>query len=362
MEKPCEISAVAKRRDGKWRYWCAVHRADATGKGGVALDRCTGHGRTPIASKDILDLDPSKYGGGIALWGAVPAVYSTAVHDMDDLGVHVHARREPRKKKLIDQTYKRVIAHIAGHDGSGRSIEVRADDAIAYMVSSIFGRQMEYIECSYCGEPHLDKDYFSVVQHQTHLCYGCGRGFRDDHAGVGNPLMALKNFCGDEQINRRTVPARRSLNISQAQFPLGIELWGSHEAILWTSSAPEESGIHFHGYATNFMMPTVDETFDDVTIDGIVLDNMQLRFLMAQQVLPHLQGRIVSLVCPKCDTPHFDVDALAYTPHAKHTCSCGATFSAPGRMKNVVSNPMVATLEQLEKKAVRPRRDNQMQF
>lgn len=356
MLKACEISAIAKRRDGKWRYWCKVHRADATGKGGIPLASCSKHADMPTATKDILELNPLDYRGGIALWGAVPAVYSTTVHDMDDLGVHVHARHQPKKKKFIDQTYKRVIAQLTGPDGSKRNIEVRADDAIAYMVSSIFGCEMQYVVCSHCGEPHLDKDYFSVVRHQTHLCYGCGKNFRAERASVGNPLMALKQFCGDEQINRKTVPANRPLEVEQAQFPMGIELWGSHEAILWTSSAHEESGIHFHGYASNFMHPTFDETYDQVTIDGIRLDSDQLRILMAQQVLPHLQGRIVSLTCPTCDGPHFDVGALAYTAHAEHTCTCGAVFASPGRLKNVVSNPMFATLGRLEQKAVRKRR------
>ena len=320
------------------------------------MDRCSRHDDAPIASKHILELDPTRFAGGIALWGAVPAVYSTAVHDMDDLGVHVHARRQPRKKKLIDQTYKLVIARLSGADRSCRTIDVRADDAISYMVSSIFGQQLKYLECAHCGEPHLDKDTFSVTRHQTHLCYACGRNFRDAVPGIANPLMGLKEFCGDTQVNRRTIPANRPLNVSQSQFPMGIELWGSHEAILWTSSAPEESGIHFHGYTNNFMVPTIDETYDSVTIDDIQLDNLQLRILMAQQVLPHLKGRIVSLECSSCGEAHFDTGAMAHTPHSEHTCECGAILVSPGRVKNVVSNPMIATLARLEQTAVRPRR------
>lgn len=310
----------------------------------------------PIPSKAICKLDPRAYRGGIALWGAVPAVYSTAAHDFDDRGVHVHARRQPRKKKLVDQTYKMVLADLKGSDGTRRVIEVRADDAIAYMVSSIFGLPMKYLQCTHCGDPHLDKDWFAVNRHRTHICFACGKSFRDVDRGIGNPLMALKSFCGDEQVNRRTVAANRELEISQSQFPLGIELWGSHEAILWTSSAEEESGIHFHGYTSNFMVPAFDETYDRVIIDGIHLDNEQLRVLMAQSVLTHLKGRLVSLVCPRCQQPHFDVGERAYTPHIDHICECGAEFSAPGRTKKVVSNPMLATLSKLEQSAMRPRR------
>lgn len=356
MRLPCKISKVAKRRDGRWRYWCSTHRADATGHRGARLKQCSRHDEPQLEPKDILDLDPEAYGGGIALWGAVPAVYTTAAHDLDDLGVHVHARRKPRKKKLIDQTYKMVLTHLNGFDGTRRTIEVRAEDAISYMVSSIFGHSLKYIECSHCRTPHLDKEWFSVHRHTNHLCFGCGRSFRDTSPGIGNPLMALKTFCGDAQVNRRTVPANRTLDVTQASFPLGIELWGSHEAILWTSSAPEESGIHFHGYTNNFVVPNVDETFDDVTIDGVRLDNVQLRVLMAQLALPHLRSRIVSLICPKCGAPHFDVGELAYSPHVRHVCACGNEFDAKGRTKKVVSNPMLATLASLERTAARPRR------
>jgi len=288
MARPCQIAPVAKRRDGKWRYWCATHGANATGHGGTRLRRCERYDEAPVEAKDMLDLEPERYGGGVALWGAVPAVYSTAAHDLDDIGVHVHARRQPRKKKLIDQTFKLVRTHLTSADGKKRSILVRADDAIFYMVSSIFGHAIKYVECTHCGEAHLDKDWFAVHRHRTHLCLRCGRNFRDGESGIGNPLMALKAFFGDRQINRRTVPANRSLNVTQSQFPLGIELWGSHDAIIWSSRVPEESGIHFHGYTSNFIVPSVDETFDSVSIDGISLDNVQVRVLMAQQVLPHL--------------------------------------------------------------------------
>lgn len=356
MALKCEIEAVGKRRDGKLRYWCLAHRANATAFGGVPMERCERAHAKALDAKDILELHPEKYGGGIALWGAVPAVYTTAAHDLDELGVHVHARRKPRKKKLIDQTFKLVSAHVVGADATKRAISVTADDAIAYMVSSIFGHALKYVECTYCGVPHLDKDWFSVHLHRSHLCFACGRTFRDSEPGIANPLIALKTFCGDAQINRRTVPADRALEVNQDEFPLGIELWGSHEAILWTPSASEESGIHFHGYTSNFVVPTIDETYDTLRIDGILLDNEQMRVLMAQMVLPHLKGRIVSLHCSRCEAPHFDTGKLAYTPHTVHACSCGAEFSHTGRVKNVVSNPMLATLAQIEKKSVRKRR------
>jgi hypothetical protein len=352
----CKISAIAKRRDGSWRYWCSVHQANATGARGVRLSRCQNDNAKPLPSKDILVLDPTKYPGGVAIWGAVPAVYTTASHDMDDLGVHVHARQRKNEKKLIDQTFKQVVAEIKGANGSIRTVEIGKEEAISYMASSIFGHAMEYVECRHCGKPHLDKDWFAVHHHRKHLCYGCGRDFHAPNRGIGNPLMGIKAFCGDAQVKRKTVPAARPLDVKQSDFPLGIELWGSHEAILWTGKKPEEHGLHFHGYIDSFVEPAFDETYDDVTIDGVRLDCTQLRILMAQHALPHLAGRVVSLECPSCERPHFDRGELAYTPHKLHSCECGTEFSNRGRLKNVIGNPMVATLATLQERATRPRR------
>ena len=70
----CHIVDVGKRRDGGTRYWCLKHRADATAKYGKPATACRTAHITPIAEKNILSLDFAKYPGGVALWGAVPAV------------------------------------------------------------------------------------------------------------------------------------------------------------------------------------------------------------------------------------------------------------------------------------------------
>lgn len=356
MGQGCAIAAVGKRRDGKMRYWCTAHGSNATGPKGVRLDRCGRSDVPPIPSKQVLKLDPAAYRGGIAIWGAVPAVYSTASHDLEELGVHVHARRKSGDEKHIDYTFKKVVAEIKGSDGSKRQVEISEEEAIYYMTSSVFGHEMKYVECTHCRRPHLDKDWFSVHRHRKHLCASCGRTFQDTSPGIGNPLMGLKQFCGDKQINRKTTLAKRKLDVSQRDFPQGIELWGSNEAILWTSSRNEEHGVHFHGYTDNVYMPSVDDTFEPAFIDGVRIDSRQLGILMAQSALPHLQGRIEALECPRCETPHFDVGEFAYTPHRVHECACGIEFENRGRTKNVISNPMVQSLRLLEVKAVRPRR------
>lgn len=102
--EPCDVVAVEKRRDGRTRYWCRAHRSDATAKYGKPASRCQLAGAASTGSKDVEILDIDKYQGGVALWGAAPAVYDTTRLPVER-GIHVHARLTPESDKEIDFTY-----------------------------------------------------------------------------------------------------------------------------------------------------------------------------------------------------------------------------------------------------------------
>lgn len=351
MPKRCEIVCVGKQRNGRPRYWCLAHKANATGKHGVRLKSCEGSNEILLQQSEILTINPIEYNGGIAVWGAVAPVYSTAMHDEPEIGVHVHARRQAKKKKHVDMTYKLVRIRAPDNFAGPDYIEVGQREAVQFLIAAVFEQTNTYIVCPRCGSPHLDEDWFSVNPHRKHLCFGCGREFLQKSAGIGNPLVGVQEQfdCGDKK--REQVSANRKLDVRQADFDCGIELWGSNPAILWTSAASEECGVHFHGYTDNFAIPEIDETYDDVFIDDLEIKVDQIRLLMAQQYLSQLEGRIVSLCCPRCGVPHFDRGTNAYTPHSVHHCECGAEFNTPGRKKLVVSNPIVSTLKVLERQA-----------
>ncbi|MFT3673517.1 hypothetical protein [Aestuariivirga sp.] len=314
------------------------------------------------AEEEILDVDPRKYPGGIGLWGAVPPVYSTAAHNFSDLGIHVHARATADSPKEIDSTFRAVRIELAPNLFEKKKLLLGQEEAVYYMASQVFGYEMSEVLCSHCGHNHLDRDFFAVNPHKRHLCSGCGRHFSAAAVGVGNPLVSVRQYAGFDKPPITHRP-HRSINIEQSQYVLGIELWGSNPAILWTAQKSEEEGIHVHCYSDNPERPCIDETFDDLTIDGHKIDEHQLRLLMAQLSLPHLSDRVVALSCPECTKPHFDLGKLAHTPHSDHTCEhCGQVFATKGPKRNVVSNPTVATLELLEKSAPRPRKifENQL--
>jgi predicted RNA-binding Zn-ribbon protein involved in translation (DUF1610 family) len=109
--------------------------------------------------------------------------------------------------------------------------------------------------------------------------------------------------------------------------------------------------------------PVLDDTFREVTMDGIQLDPVMVRVLMAQNVMPSLKGRVRSMDCPNCGQPGFDASEAAYVPSSMHTCSeCGRQFPTPGRTRNAVANPLPAILAKLAKTAPRQPQQHQLEL
>jgi hypothetical protein len=341
----CRIVMVGKRRDGGKRFWCLEHKADATAKYGKRSKKCRYAHIPPISLDDKLTIDPTKYKGGIAIWGAVPPIYDTTQQPLER-GVHVHARKHPRGKKLIDQTYRSVQVIVS----SEQTIEISELDAIYFMVSSVFGYPMKFVECTFCHFPHLDKDWFSVHNHRTHLCAGCGRLFKDDVRAVGNPAVKIRESFPNNHTVRE---AKKAKKLRQKDYPGGIQIWGSNPALLWTANRNEDEGIHIHAFDRNGNIK-LDGTYSSVTIDNILLDPQLVRIRMAQSGLPHIAGRVTSVYCEGCGEQHFDQGESAFTPHDDHCChSCGSKLRSRGRFRKTIGNPLCATLDQLAQSAVR---------
>jgi len=222
----CHINAVGRRRDGRMRYWCLAHKADATGKYGQQLKVCRGADIRPISAEETLTLNINQYCGGVALWGAVPPIYDTTRLPLDR-GIHVHAREVPDGEKVHDHTFRAV--KLTGGQIPEDGLTVSETDAVYYMVSSVFGFEVRHIQCPLCGYSHLDKDWFSVHPHRRHLCAGCGRHFGDKAPGIGNPICHVQALAGLNR--RRPTTAQRSLCIRQQEYPGGIQIWGSNQPL-----------------------------------------------------------------------------------------------------------------------------------
>lgn len=341
------IAEKAMRKSGEPRYWCTAHNASATAKYGVKLSECEVAYLQPPDSKPI-EIRPEEYPGGIALWGAVSPVYDTS-NIPPERGIHVHARKDVGGKKSIDETYSEALVLAPNKYLIDRLIRVTGKSAVSHYVSKFFKQQLITNYCTHCGSQHLDCEQFSLKPHRRHLCHQCQQEFIDTKRGISNPIVELQEICGDRGDNRPLKRSTDKIEFNQRDMAGGIQIWASNKAVLWTSPKEELEGIHIHTYARPGEDPSNDETYGRVVIDGIELNETMLGFYMAQKSLAYLENKLTALDCPKCNTPHFDRNEFAYTPHRNHICeTCGNTFSAPGSRKLVVSNPFVKTVTQLK--------------
>lgn len=345
----CNIVSVGKRRDGGTRYWCLQHKADATAKYGVPAEKCRYADIPDVSASETVKIDIAEYPGGVALWGAVPPVYDTTLQPVDR-GIHVHARQSSESSKEIDETFRKVL--LVDENNPVKESQISELDAIYYMVTSIFGYPMKYVECTRCQYPHLDKDWFSLNPHQRHLCAGCGQYFRDTSKAIGNPIKKTQLLFDNEPSKTRKID--RPLEIKQGDYKGGIQIWGSNAAIFWTSIVEEEEGIHVHAFSDDKSLPIIDDTFSKVVIDGVELDPSMVRILMAQNSIPHISGRVASFNCPHCNNSHFSNGESSFTPNKTHVCNyCQIEFQSKGRLRNIIGNPLIQSLSDLEKNAVR---------
>ena len=297
----------------------------------------------------ILNLNPEVYPGGIAIWGALPAVLNTSAYPDEYNGVHVQARLSVEGPKHIDETFDIVRVHSQSVDGGTRVFEINGEDAASYNISTIFSKSLKYLICPVCGKLHSDRGIDAVAYHIIHECEHCGETFADSEPSISNAIMLLKETCQDaHQFRSIADPVDRQLDVKHNSFKAGMQIWGSNPAVLWTSTKLEEGGIHFHGFQPTQADPTVDNTYGSLTIYGILLDPEMTRYLMAQNALPHLSGLVRSLTCTECGREHFDKLDSATKPHLVHECEfCSSTFASPDNQA-CVSNPLVAVLESLK--------------
>jgi transposase-like protein len=342
----CSIEHVGKQRNGKPRFWCTVHQSSATGRYGIRLPACEGAYLDKAETRKILELDPADYPGGIALWGAVNAAYDTSGMKPDS-GIHVHARGRSDGGKEIDDTFDAVVITSKRDLLDSQQTMVTSETAVNFYLSRFLKREIRYLRCTHCDEMHLDSGYFAIKPHRRHLCHGCGRYFNDTGKGISNPIASLHEALKLHGQNIPPVRAPNILDVRQSEYPGGMQIWASNPALIWTSERPEEEGLHVHLFRAPGEI-VFDDTCDRVTVDGIELNESHVQHFMAQQALPHLANKVVSLKCPRCDFPHFDEGELGFFPHIDHECAqCNHVFCATGRRRLVVSNPFVEARELL---------------
>jgi transposase-like protein len=345
LRAACKIVPLGKFRSGKPKYWCKAHFVFLDAIGSDVPAKCSKCDDSPIKETDKYKLSPEDWLGGIGVWGALDPVHNTSPHQKHESGIHLHARMEEEGDKQIDTTFKEIEVKTPEVNLFGnRYIILNTEIAHAYTASMVFGKEMKYLTCPHCEKPHIDADYFAVTYHKKHMCTFCGRDFIDDEKGISNPVIEIQRLFKSAQDQRTIKMVENELDILQKDFPGGIQIWGSNPAIIWTAKREEEAGIHVHVFSDKEGKEAFeDETFGKVKIDGIELNGMEIRFLMVQQSLRYLQGKILAINCPKCESPHCDRGDNGVRPHEHHLCEfCSHEFTTPIKC---VGNPAIEKLK-----------------
>jgi|SRR5579885_1747324 hypothetical protein len=284
-------------------------------------------------------LNVNDYPGGVAIWGALPAVFDTSCEGFDH-GVHVHARLEMTSKKSIDATYQ-VVETICAND----VFKIDETAAVHFSMASIFTNPIISLDCAKCSRPITSLGFAAVLPAYEHPCQYCGHVNATPIACVINPIMALKERLGDASVQRPAVVPDRMINIELADYPGGVQIWGSNPSILWTAHRLEESAIHVHAY-NHEGKRVVDNTFGRVTLAGQELDIDMIRVLQIQQALPGLLAQITTVYCPECGISQFDQGQQAVIAHTDRTClQCHCDFTQPPVISNPVWQQLKSTFE-----------------
>ena len=344
----CKIDQIGKHRNGKPKYWCKVHFSTAYSDSIEIPDKCQKYDQPRISEEDKFRLNPKDWDGGVGIWGALDPVYNTSTLEGHHPGIHLHARALEDGEKQIDYTFKEIEIKTQDEDlfEEDKYIKLDTEIAHAYTASMVFGKELKYLLCTHCGKPHIDADYFSVTYHKKHMCTYCGREFRDVEPGISNPVVEIQRIFHSSMKERTIELVERTLNINQKDYPGGIQIWGSNPAIIWTAKRSEEAGIHVHVYNNAGDEALQDDTYGKVIIDGIELNGAEIRYLMVQQSLSHLIGKIKAFNCPECNNPHCDKGDYGIRPHEHHLCEfCNNEFTTAVKC---VGNPIIEKLQQLK--------------
>lgn len=139
------------------------------------------------SARKAIDIDQSKYTGGIQIWGSNPALLWTARRSEEE-GIHVHAISDDGASTLIDETYSRVTVDGVRLDGT-MIRTLMAQSALPHL-----GGRVVSVRCPQCRHPHFDTSEHAFTPHEDHVCGGCGATFRTSgrvRKTIGNPMIGL---------------------------------------------------------------------------------------------------------------------------------------------------------------------------
>ncbi len=278
---PCDFVNAGKFRHGVNRWWCRTHQShwgtkadhQSYEKSGVMM--CANHDQPMNYVLSPVEINLTDYAEA-GIWCSMPAALSTQPIVDRPPKIHVHIRRDPGGKKTIDRDFDAMALLYSEKQALfGKAaitrVNVTPPAAFEFVRGLEAGREMDCINCSSCGYPHLDLGSFAEKPHRKHFCANCGRDSTwSSMPIVSTPLKPLHDqFPHADDFKE----PNRTLNLDK-YAGCNYIVWASTPAILWTADRPQEVGIHVHVHDGQRRIE--DNTFSEVILNGIPLKRSDL--------------------------------------------------------------------------------------
>jgi hypothetical protein len=278
---PCDFVAAGKFRNGAERWWCRTHqthwgtKADQEAFSQSKAMRCANYQQlmSYVVAPFIVDLEgPEEVG----IWASLPAAISTEEIKRRAPRIHVHVRPKAAEPKTVDADFQAVSIRYKKGDGLFANeditrVNITPPAAFEFVTSLERHIEMDCVNCSNCGYPHLDLGEFAKKPHRKHFCGNCGRDSTwSKEEIISTPLKLLHDRYAK---TLSYVTPSRVLNLDD--YPShSYTVWASTPAVVWTAARAQEYGIHVHVH--DGTKRVVDDTFGQVVLNGKSLEREDL--------------------------------------------------------------------------------------
>ena len=279
---PCDFAHAGKFRHGAERLWCRTHqthwgtKADLEALEQLGEMRCANHAQLMNYVVSPVTVNVGDH-AEVGIWCSMPAARSTFEIKPRSPKIHVHVREKVGDKKKVDQDFDAISTlytsdlGLYGNQEISR-VNITPPSAFDFVAGLELGKEMDCINCSHCGYPHLDLGDFAKTPHRKHFCGNCGRDSTWSKGPIiSTPLKPLHDKFA--KTLKYETPAR-SLCLDDYKG-CSYTIWASTPAIVWTAERPQEFGIHVHVH-DNMGKRIIDDTFGNVVLEGKPLDRSEL--------------------------------------------------------------------------------------
>lgn len=280
-ELPCDFVHAGKFRMGTERWWCRTHqthwgaKADLQAYDAFGEMRCANHQQRMHYVVGPLTLNLAAY-AEVGVWCSMPAALSSFEIRNRPPRIHVHVRPTTGAPKSIDGDYEAISIlynddlGLFGSDDITR-VNITPPAAFEFVRSLEAKREMDCIDCSTCGYPHLDLGDFATTPHRKHFCGNCGR----DSTWSRGPIVSTPLKPLHDRFAKTVKYEAPDRTIDLDEYPDSkFAIWASTPAIVWTADRPQEFGIHVHVVKDGKRI--VDDTFREVRLGGKPLERAAL--------------------------------------------------------------------------------------